>query len=118
MLDCLKRSIACSLVALAVWLPVTAKAFTYEGTGVASCSEWQGARNALYPGVAREEDWVLGFLSGFAAASQDVHFDPLAGVDAFGVCSWIDDYCQEHPNDGIISAAAAFLWSRPLRCQP
>jgi hypothetical protein len=97
------------VIALTVWLPLAAKAaFTYIGFGAASCGEWSSGRDAEGP-TTPAGNWVLGFISGFAAANEERHFDPLASTDADTVWAWMDHYCMYHPTDKIIDAAPTFL---------
>jgi hypothetical protein len=102
------RRTATVIVPLAVWLPLVAKAApTYEGVGLASCGEWlreRGTSPSTHAG-----NWVLGFISGFAAANVENHFDPLANTDAPGVWAWMDQYCWFHRTNRIIEAAVAFV---------
>jgi hypothetical protein len=61
-------------------------------------------------------DGHLGFLSGIGFTADG---DPLAGMDAEGVWSWVDNYCRAHPIEKIAKAAAEFdrihPSDRPLR---
>lgn len=51
--------------------------------------------------------WVLGYLSG-AAAGSDI--DVLKNVDnPNGIKIWIENYCKDHPLDGVPDAARALF---------
>ena len=57
-----------------------------------SCETWitnrpasGGALGVLY------QQWIFGFLSGVSYADPD--HDPLKGVDAMAITTWVDEYC-------------------------
>lgn len=87
------------------------QAFTYIGGGATSCatrSEERGNPSA----ALQDEQWVLGFLSGIGyVAPGDI--DPLKGLHARAVWSWVDVYCQAHPREDLFAAAAAFYRVHP-----
>jgi hypothetical protein len=74
------------------------------GEGMAPCMVWSQVRVG-YKGD-RFESWVLGFLSGVATTNLD--YDPLRGAGAVGVWTWIDSWCQAHPNKLVVDAVTAF----------
>jgi hypothetical protein len=55
--------------------------------------------------------WALGFISGVAVYSEDLN--PLNGIDADGVFSWLDNYCQPRPRATFIEALRAFISKHP-----
>jgi hypothetical protein len=80
-------------------------------TGSAETADFNGARRGLSScgqtaGVY--EQWVIGFLSGIGYEGIGQGDDTLAGVDANGVWTWVDNYCRAHPLDQIVTAAKAF----------
>jgi hypothetical protein len=74
------------------------------GEGMAPCMVWSQVRVGKQGD--RFESWVLGFLSGVATANLD--YDPLRGAGAAGVWTWIDNWCQAHPNKLVVDAVTAF----------
>jgi hypothetical protein len=64
--------------------------------------------------LLQEQAWVLGFLSGVGFVGDNGN-NPLDGVDAYGVCGWIDNYCRANPIEMIAKAAAAFYFDHPHR---
>ena len=79
------------------------------GKGVAaSCGTWSAERKTqttwLYAG-----NWVLGFMSGAAAA---LNRDFLDGLDSEAVFAWIDGYCRAHPLARVADAANRLLEER------
>ena len=97
-------ALTCIVVAL---LAAPAHAFTYAGTGTASCGEWTSERRNPYGGAGQQ--WVLGFLAGAADYGGPDAFD---GTDAEGVWAWIDRYCWQNPTDKLLTAAEAFVRAR------
>jgi hypothetical protein len=79
------------------------------GEGMAPCMAWSQAR--VVNQGDRFESWVLGFLSGVAAANLD--YDPLRRVGAVGIWTWIDDWCQAHPDRLVVDAVTAFASGHP-----
>ena len=87
--------------------------FSYIGLGDSSCGTWTAARRR---GIAfGYEQWIVGFLSGFADASVSSggRLDLLQRTDANGVWAWIDTYCQSHPIELIVRAGEAFVIAYP-----
>src|SRR5215472_16358814 len=81
------------------------------GLGTASCGTWTADRRNPEGLPARlKSQWILGFLSGVAAAEE---FDPMQGVDANAVRAWMDDYCRAHPLELIMTAGEAFIREHP-----
>jgi hypothetical protein len=74
------------------------------GEGMAPCMVWSEVRVGKQGD--RFESWVLGFLSGVATANLD--YDPLRGVGAVGVWTWIDNWCQAHPSRLVVDAVTTF----------
>jgi hypothetical protein len=72
-----------------------------------TCQTWtanppfDGGLGLLY------EQWILGFLSGVSYADPD--HDPLHGMDAGTVASWIDSFCRDNRVAYVADAAVAFI---------
>jgi hypothetical protein len=80
------------------------------GQGSLTCGTWTAWRRdglALGP-----QQWVLGFLSGIGVMGES-DLNPLNDVDADSVFGWIDSYCQAHPSEKVMRAAAAFIGEHP-----
>ncbi len=99
-------------LALSVCVALNASAATFGGSGVQACKIWVDDRNAENSSLHADESWVMGFLSGIAYSSW-VGGDPLSGVDADRVYSFMDMYCADHPADTMTVAAEAFYRSHP-----
>lgn len=103
-------------VAMAVAVPASAQASVYViGDGNSSCAtlvanNHSGAITDISDLAAREITWVLGFLSGVGWMGT---LDPLNGVDAQAVATWLTGYCRTHPLDTIVVAASAFAYAHP-----
>jgi hypothetical protein len=88
--------------------PVEAMAETHSlGLVGQTCETWaanppfDGGLGLLY------EQWMLGFLSGVSFADPD--HDPLHGMDAGSVTTWIDNYCRDNRAAHVADAAVAFI---------
>jgi hypothetical protein len=85
-----------------------ALAYHQVGAGVDRCRRWTAdRRDVTGPAALQDEQWVLGFLTGvgFAGSEQD---DPLNGVTAETVWTWVDLYCAQHPAEKFVQAARAY----------
>jgi hypothetical protein len=83
------------------------------GAGLSACWTWTADRAArTYPEVG-DEQWVVGFLSAVAVWAPNL--EPLQGVDAEAVFSWMDTYCRAHPLVILGEAAKAFVQEHPDR---
>jgi hypothetical protein len=81
------------------------------GMGVQQCAMWfvEGSKNNANASSARNiyfVQWVAGFISGAAYASDEPM--GLASSDAI-IGHFLARYCPAHPNDGIDVAARALL---------
>ncbi len=99
-------------LALSVCVALNASAATFGGSGVQACKIWVDDRKAESPSLKADESWVMGFLSGIAYSNW-VGGDPLSGLDADKVYSFMDMYCADHPADTMTVAAEAFYRSHP-----
>jgi hypothetical protein len=83
------RKVVACVLSLSIGLAAipNARAFSYAGSGTASCGTWTAERN---DGGTVAQQWILGFLAGFGWQGGG---DPLAKTDAQGVWGWIDRYC-------------------------
>jgi hypothetical protein len=82
------------------------------GMGSQSCGTWTAGRRDRQ--ALGSEQWILGFLSGIGYVSLVPNgTNPLEGTDAKGVWAWVDNYCQTHPLDPIITAGIKFVGAHP-----
>ena len=81
------------------------------GAGLDSCGIWTAERRDRSFTAGHYTQWVVGYLSGAASWGHDL--DPMKGLDAQAVWSWMDNYCQEHPLATIVEAATAFVKEHP-----
>ena len=79
--------------------------YTARYVGPGSCGAWSQLRGlqVTQPAKAVPLNWILGYLSGRAAATG---FDLLDVVDIESASVWIDNYCQANPLDFLGTAAA------------
>lgn len=80
--------------------------------GHRDCNTWITDRRKAIAGqgVERLADtgdvaWVLGFITGLNYAS-DEGTDMLRAIDADTISDWVDRYCQQHPTEDTVKAAA------------
>lgn len=59
--------------------------------GARSCGKWVTERNGI---EGQSTTWLVGFLSGMAAASSK---DVLNGTDNPSLFLWMDNYCKANP---------------------
>ncbi len=93
------------LVTLAVLLlpPIEADTTTDVpelGVGTAPCEMWTAARKGPRATSAKYEQWVLGYLSGVAAATRS---DFLSDRSARDIWNALDARCQHAPKDDIMN---------------
>ena len=78
------------------------------GAGVDTCGQWTANRTLPHsPQALQDEQWALGYLSA-VGEHGDKGADPLDGVSALGVWTWIDTFCRDHPSAHIADAVEAF----------
>lgn len=86
--------------------PLTAPAWTVGGK-LMSCQAWTADRPQLGQVETLKRiapmSWVLGYLSGQAAAMKR---DLLGGLGPSVIAQWLDNYCLAHPTDDIPRASA------------
>jgi hypothetical protein len=95
-----------------------ARAQTYSviGPGVGSCATWteDNRRSLDLEGISvsalQDRMWILGFLSGTGSMAE---YDPLRGLDAEVVFTWVGNYCRGHPLESIAAAGSAFVQVHP-----
>jgi hypothetical protein len=73
-----------------------------SGSGVDTCGTWVQRRSSDRVFAALDEEWVLGFLSGFAAANSS---DFLKDTDPKGIFAAMDQECSKDPLDHVAEAA-------------
>jgi hypothetical protein len=83
------------------------------GTGNSSCGSWTAWRRERRPEAWFAEQWILGFLSGVGYVRGVYGRNPLNGVDADAVWTWMDIHCQANPLDTIEASTAAFATIHP-----
>lgn len=91
------RILQAAVVALLTAMPMTAPAVTAMGHGTVSCGTWLANKTPA------QRAWVLGYLSGAAAFSDQDVLAP-ASIDPEGLFAWIDSYCRGHPLDTLTDA--------------
>jgi len=76
--------------------------YAIVGYGSYACSSLSQDIDA---GVA---NWVAGYLTAINQLYDGV-YDLKGDQDLDGVVDWIYTYCSSHPNDGVATAASAFV---------
>jgi hypothetical protein len=92
-------------LALALSVGPTAAQEEVFGAGTVSCGTWTQARQARSIGAGAGAQWVAGYLSGLNVGTASAGRDALSGTDFDGLMGWIDNYCQAHPLDPLVTAA-------------
>jgi hypothetical protein len=87
-------SFAASLMLLSVLFSSAATAAAIVVRGGSSCGQWVQERSADGKPGASNEFWLLGYMSGLAAASGT---DALRDTDAAYIELWMDNYCKANP---------------------
>jgi hypothetical protein len=100
------------LALTAAFVPGVATAYHLLGPGGASCVTWTADRRTNINLYQIDQAWVLGFLSGVGYMGN-ANLDPLQGLNFQAVTTWLDNYCQRYPLQGIEAAAKAFLTAHP-----
>ncbi|MGA7749618.1 MAG: hypothetical protein WCA63_05675 [Gallionella sp.] len=85
------------LIVFAIGFSSDSNAVAYMG--VTSCEEWVNRHSTNDSSM---EEWILGYLSGLAAANN---IDLLKGAQRKSLFSWMDNYCQKNPLKRIDSGA-------------
>jgi hypothetical protein len=82
------------------------------GVGTASCGQWLA--DSKEDGRAAQYDlsWILGFISAINSASPP---RSMKHVDAAGMRSFIDQYCDAHRLGQIVEAAVALTKERRVK---
>ncbi len=86
--------------------------YTVMGAGLASCSTWTQDRKRQTIDAKQIEQWMLGFLSGAGYVGAP-RYDPLNGLDAQAVLSWVDNYCSAHSLKSLSAAGYSFIEAHP-----
>jgi hypothetical protein len=64
--------------------------------GVFSCDQWENLNTVN--SIATKHEWLLGYLSGVATATQ---IDFLKGQDENSLFSWMNNYCHKYQSKSI-----------------
>jgi len=89
-----------------LWIHNNACAYNLVGQGTLDCANWTTLRQGRQ--ALGLEQWVVGFLSGIGYEGETHGDNPLKGIDADTVWTWMDTYCRDHPLATISSSVAAF----------
>lgn len=85
--------------------------YTVEGAGVKSCAAYttDSKKNSSMHYI--DLNWVKGFVSGVNYVHVETSGDTHLGkdLDLDSLTSWIDDYCQDHPDAALSDASAALV---------
>jgi hypothetical protein len=94
------------LIAFAIGFPMASYAADVV-VGSVSCKEWTADRTAehSYMNKSVDQNWVLGFLNGYATTTG-INF--LDGVKTQTIFKWMDKYCASHPSKNIDDGSLVF----------
>ena len=80
-----------------------AEYFMY-GHGVATCEQWNMAKEMEHPAYLQFQTWTHGFVSGVGKA--DIVLDETSARD---ITEFMDRYCNEYPQMKIEAGATTYL---------
>ena len=86
-----------TLITIITFSCISINANAVEVRGVNSCGEWvseKEIRRADGLFLITQQQWILGFLSGYATRSNT---DILKDIDADSIFLWVDNYCRTNP---------------------
>ena len=95
-----------SAIIISILVAITAYAETYinYGAGNTSCGEWVNNRKTEKNWMEQCQ-WMLGFVS--AVGYYDLY--DLKDTDIDVITIWMDNYCQEHPQEKFAEAVYALV---------
>lgn len=105
----MKKTI-CTLLAAATLGGVSGSASAVTIRGFSSCGEWVEEHSPIPKSTderVSQEFWLLGFLSGVAALSED---DILRGTDNASLYLWMTNYCKANPLNSVGKGAGALYF--------
>jgi hypothetical protein len=95
-----KAAICTSMAVLLLGVSFSASGVTIRGTP--SCGKWVEDRAQKGWGAINSQSWVLGFLSGVAAATEK---EIIKGIDNPSIFLWIDNFCKANPLKDVADAS-------------
>jgi hypothetical protein len=78
------------------------RAITVLGSGAVSCGSYLKAKDSMPIVHAANISWIMGFLSGVAAAKRS---DVLNNTDSDAIEAAVTKYCQENPLGYVAEAS-------------
>lgn len=101
------------IVVLFGFMLIAGRALAEEHTALwgfdATCGTWVKERQTPSSTKALQlQAWLLGYLSGLAASGAYPR-DVLRRSNPDGATGWIDNYCREHPLEGLPYAALLLM---------
>jgi hypothetical protein len=72
--------------------------------GVFSCDQWENLNTPS--SIATKHEWLLGYLSGMATATQ---IDFLKGHEENSLFSWMNNYCHKNRLKSISDGAGVLI---------
>jgi len=79
------------------------------GQGNVSCDAWLIDRRENNAQASGRIAWILGYVTAFNQYGSKPAGDVSAGMDTDEIMVWIDDHCEQHPDDNLYRASAAFV---------
>ena len=93
--------------------PPSPKTFDYtvEGAGVKNCVAYKADSKTNSSMHYIDLNWAKGFISGvnYIHAETSGNARLGRGLDLDSLTSWIDNYCQDHPDASLSDASAALV---------
>jgi len=85
--------------------------YTVEGAGVKNCVAYKADSKTNNSMHYIDLNWAKGFISGVnyihAETSGNTHLGKDLDLDS--LTTWIDDYCEDHPDAALSDASAALV---------
>jgi hypothetical protein len=72
------------------------------GAGSLTCDNWNSIKSTQIAMHYVQLSWVEGFVTAVHNYTQN-----LKEIDRAIIEPWIGEYCQQHPNDSIVTAATS-----------
>ena len=99
--------VACSLLIPPTQLAAQEQAVL--GQGNVSCNDWLNEGRGNDVQASSRIAWILGYVTGFNQYGSKPVGDVSGGMDTEEIMVWIDGHCDQHPDDNLYKASAAFV---------
>jgi hypothetical protein len=105
-------------IALMLALPAAAKTIKVRGEGLATCTAWVQEHNRKTSRQHVQDSWLLGYVNAVSGMLEVPGVEDVSGpFHNIDLLMWIDDYCNDHPEEPLIRAADALMRDLARRAQ-